>query len=96
MPSDPFVNIEAAITRKAYDGTDCNEKEAIDIETAIRMYTKEAAMISGRTKQGCIAPGYEASFILLDQNIFTVEKDQIHTVKPVATYIRGKKIMELT
>ena len=43
VPSDPFSNLKAAVTRKAYDGTDCGRNEAVDIETAVKLYTAEAA-----------------------------------------------------
>ena len=36
-PSDPFPNIKSAVTRYAYDGTDCGQKNCIDIEDAIKM-----------------------------------------------------------
>ena len=47
VPSDPFPNIKSAVTRKAWDGTDCGEDQAIDIETALILYTKESAEIAG-------------------------------------------------
>lgn len=47
VPSDPFPNIKGAVTRKAWDGTDCGEDQAIDIETALILYTKESAEIAG-------------------------------------------------
>lgn len=47
VPSDPFPNIKCAVTRYAYDGTDCGRNNCIDIETAIQMYTREAAVNRG-------------------------------------------------
>ena len=40
VPSDPFVCIKGAVTRKAYDGTDCGDDQIIDMKTAIILYTK--------------------------------------------------------
>ena len=91
-PSDPLVNIKAAVTRIAYDGTDCNAAggpdERIDVETAIRMYTSEAARIMGIHDLGKIAPGFRASFVVLDKDILT--EDDAHIT---ATYINGEQIL---
>ena len=90
-PSDPLVNIKAAVTRIAYDGTDCNAAdgpdERIDVETAIRMYTSEAARIMGVHDLGKIAPGFRASFVVLDKDILT-EDD----VRVAETYINGERV----
>lgn len=40
VPSDPFVCIKGAVTRKAYDDTDCGDDQIIDMKTAIILYTK--------------------------------------------------------
>lgn len=47
VPSDPFVCIKGAVTRKAYDNTDCGDDQIIDMKTAIILYTKKSAQIAG-------------------------------------------------
>ena len=39
VPSDPFPGIKLAVTRTAADGTDCGRDQAVDAETAVRLYT---------------------------------------------------------
>ena len=43
VPSDPFPCIKAAVTRRAWDGTDCGRDQAVDIQTAVKLYTRESA-----------------------------------------------------
>ena len=90
-PSDPLVNIRAAVTRIAYDGTDCNNcngaDERIDIETAIRLYTSEAAKTIGLHDLGRLAPGCRASFVVLDKDILSDDTAQV-----TETYINGEQV----
>ncbi|MCR5034860.1 MAG: amidohydrolase [Clostridia bacterium] len=92
-PSDPLVSIKAAATRVAYDGTDCSKTadgrdERIDVETAIRLYTSEAAKTLGLHDLGRIAAGCRASFVVLDKDILT--EDDVHII---ATYINGERVV---
>lgn len=93
-PSDPFINMQAAVTRTAYDGTDCGKEEAIDIQTAVRLYTKEAAEIAGFDELGGIMPGKKASFVVLNKDIFSVPDEEIGTVHPIKMYIGDRLVYE--
>lgn len=88
-PSNPFVSIKGAVTRKAYDGTDCGQQERVDLETAIRLYTKESAEMAGFEGTGMLKEGYAADFIVLDRDIFQVPPDQIDGIAVEETYING-------
>ncbi len=91
-PSDPFVNIKAACTRKAYNGVDEGEDQKIDVETALILYTAEAAEIAGFEGLGKLSPGFEASFVVLDKDIIKTAPMEIDTVKVEETYIRGERV----
>ena len=86
--------MQAAVTRKAWDGTDCGESEAIGIETAVILYTREGAAISGFPDLGVIRPGARASFVILDRDLVTVPGEEIGTVRPLATYIDGQLVFK--
>lgn len=92
MPSDPFPNIRSAVTRRAYDGTDIGQDERIDIETAIILYTKNAAEICGFAGLGQLKPGYSADFAVLSEDIFHIEAPRIDRVFVKETYIRGERV----
>ena len=93
-PSDPFINLKSAVTRKAWDGTDTGQEHRIDIETAIRLYTAEAAPFVGFTDVGMLKPGYAADFIILDRDILDIPSDEIDQVKVLETWINGEKVYE--
>lgn len=89
-PSNPFVCIKGAVTRKAYDGTDCGLDESIDIETALRLYTINGAEIAGFKDRGMLKEGYFADFVVLDEDILKIPADEIDKIKPVMTFIDGE------
>jgi predicted amidohydrolase YtcJ len=91
-PSDPFVSIKAAVTRVSYDGTDCGQEHRVDVRTAIELYTREAQQISGIPGVGQLAPGYEADFIVLDQDILNIRAEKIDEVRVEETYIGGNLV----
>lgn len=89
VPSDPFPCIKSAVTRTAFDGTDCGQKEAVSVETAVKLYTRESAKVAGFEKEGMLKKGYHADFIVLNQDIFTIPPEKIDTVCVERTYING-------
>lgn len=90
LPSDPLPCIKGAVTRYAYDGTDIGQDERVDIETAIRLYTRESARIASFAKTGCLAPGYQADFIVLNEDILQIPPERIDEIKIEKTYIGGE------
>ena len=91
-PYDPFVNIQAAVTRCAWDGTDCGQDQRVSLEEAIRLYTAESGVMMGFRDIGVLKEGYAADFAVLDKDIFAVPEERISEVKPVMTYINGERV----
>lgn len=79
-PSDPLPNIKAAVTRCAYNGIDYSGAETIDIETAIRLYTRQAALAVGMEDSGWLHAGARADFLVLSDDIFTINPEKIDTI----------------
>ena len=92
VPSDPFSNIKAAVTRKAYDGSDIGQEERLDIETAIILYTREAAWACGFEGLGQLSPGSAADFAVLSDDIFSIDPEKIDQIRVEETYIGGKRV----
>lgn len=88
-PSDPFAGLKLAVTRTAADGTDCGADQAVDIETAIRLYTAGSAKAAGFPGIGMLAPGYHADFAVLDRDIIELPADEIDKIHVAETYIDG-------
>ncbi len=92
VPSEPFSNIKSAVTRRAYDGTDIGQDQRIDMETAIMLYTKNAAEICGFGKLGMLKEGYHADFAVLDRDIFSIPPEDADKVKVESTYMDAEKV----
>ncbi len=94
VPSDPFPCIKGSVTRTAWDGTDCGQGQAIDIETAIRLYTRESARVAGFPEMGELKAGYRANFITLSEDILAIDPMRINQVCVTSTYVDGEKVYE--
>lgn len=90
VPSDPFPGLLQAVKRIAADGTDCGREQAVDIKTAITLYTKGAAEAAGFPDIGVLAPGYHADFVVMDRDILEIPSDDIDKVHVEETYVDGK------
>lgn len=93
-PFAPFVNIKAAVLRKAWNGIDTGQQHQVDIETAIKFYTKESAEMLGLTDVGMIKKGYAADFLIPDKDIIKMPHEEIDQVKALATFIKGEKVYD--
>lgn len=92
-PANPWINIKAAVTRKAYNGVDTGQKHRINLEEAILLYTKNSAIIAGMPYRGCIAEGYFADFQVLNENPFEKDFDNIEEFMPDKVYISGEEVL---
>ena len=91
-PSDPFPGLKFAVTRTAADGTDCGKDQAIDIETAVILYTRGAAEAAGFRDIGMLIPGYHADFAVLSEDLLTTAPENIDKIRVEETYIDGELI----
>lgn len=91
-PSNPWVAIKSAVTRKAYDGTDTGQNQKLDVETAVRLYTAEAGDILGIPNIGQLKEGFNADFIVLDRDIFNIPPEKIDETNVEETYINGEPV----
>ncbi|WP_315063121.1 amidohydrolase [Lysinibacillus capsici] len=88
--ANPFVTIQAAVTRTAYDGTDLGTAEKISVEEALQLYTVDAKTMIRMENVGQLKEGYEANFVVLTDDLLTLSHNQLMHVKPFATYIEGE------
>jgi predicted amidohydrolase YtcJ len=94
-PDDVFVSIQAAVTRRAYNGADIVPDQALTVPEAVLLYTARAATL-GRYEEpvGRIAEGREANFVVLDRDLFTIDPGAIHETRVAETWMRGEKVFE--
>lgn len=91
---NPFIGLQAAVTRTSYNGYVHGKEQCISLEDAVICYTLNAALVLGEDKVGMLKSGYEADFIVLDEDIFSIEKQNIINTKVLQTYQKGKLVYE--
>lgn len=87
-----FTSIQAAVTRTAHDGTVFGPHEALTVPQALLLYTGRARSLSPLDGVGLIAPGFEASFVVLDRDVFTVPSAEIGRTRVVQTWLGGELV----
>lgn len=92
----PFLGLEMAITRRDIGRSGLHATDAsqgIDRLDGLLAYTLNGARQLGIDSQvGELKPGMAADFILLDRSPFDFEIQQLHKVRPLATYFRGEMV----
>jgi len=92
---NPFVGLHAAVTRRRADGSPnadgWHPEQRLTLQQALDGYTLGAAYASGQENRlGKLAPGYFADLIVLENDVFTYDPQEIHTIQPLATMVGGK------
>ncbi|MEN5179829.1 amidohydrolase [Comamonas testosteroni] len=92
-PDNVFVSIQAAVQRRAYNGAPIVDSQALTVPQAVLLYTARAASLSPFEGQlGQIAPGFEASFAVLSDDIFSMPAADIGTLRVDATWVAGEQV----
>lgn len=93
---NPFDTIQCAVTRNRLTEPLAEPflpEEAMTVEEAIDAYTVEGAYASfDEDKKGRLKEGFLADFVILNEDIFTIEKSSIKDVTVAATYINGEVV----
>ena len=97
-PLNPLFGIYAAVTRQTVDGKNPNgwiPEEKISIEDAIKCYTLNAAFASYEEKiKGSIEVGKLADFVVLSDDILSINPENIKDVVVVMTVFNGEIVYE--
>lgn len=94
-PDDPFMSIQAAVTRRAYNGAEIVPGQAITPGQALMLYTGRAGTLSDFGAVGRIAPGFEASFVTVDRDLFEIDPETIIGSQVTGTWIEGDQVFAL-
>jgi len=91
---NPFWGLHAAITRRRADGTPGPDgwypSQKLTLHEALKGYTWGAAFAAGKENQlGKLIRGYMADLIVLDNDPFELDPEQIRDILPVGTMING-------
>jgi predicted amidohydrolase YtcJ len=95
FPTDPLRDIGIATSRRTLDGDVVEPQEAIDVVTALRMMTIDAAW-SGfeEHEKGSIELGKLADFAILERNPLATPFEDIGSIEVDATVINGKIVFQ--
>lgn len=94
MTMDPILGIYTAVTRKrvsGYPSGGWHPEERITVEEAVRAYTKDAAYASGEEGiKGTLEVGKLADLVVLSEDIFEVQEEDIPRVRVEMTILDGE------
>jgi predicted amidohydrolase YtcJ len=83
---NPFIGLQNAVTRTPQE---------LSLANAIKAYTINPAYVMRQeTKVGTLEVGKEADFIVLSQNLFDIQPNQINQSIVLKTYLKGELIYE--
>jgi predicted amidohydrolase YtcJ len=94
-PFDPRMAIQGMVTRKGWDGKTWGANQRISVEEALRVNTLNGAYNSHEEKvKGSITPGKLADFVVLADDLFTVDKERINDIQIVRTVVGGETVYQ--
>ncbi len=91
---DPLLGIHAAVTRRNLAGEPpggWRGEQRLTIEEAIGAFTVDAAFAAhAENVAGSLAPGKLADFVVLSDDIFSMDPDKIPSIRVLATVLGGE------
>lgn len=95
IPPDPWVGIRAAIQRRTRGGLPFGPEQAVTLETALRCYTHGGAYATFEEgEKGILAPGYLADLTVIDRDPFTLDPEELPSIRTLLTIVDGQVAWE--
>ncbi len=92
---NPMLGIQRAVTRITETGEPVHPRQAVSVQEAVTMYTRDAAKILGKYDRiGSLEPGKQANFILLSEDPFKTPASKLSKLKVAHTYLGGKSVFK--
>ena len=92
-PFDPRMAIQGMVTRTGWDGQTWGANQRISVEEALRVNTINGAYNSHEEAiKGSITPAKLADFVVLSDDLFTVDKEKIKDLEVVRTVVGGNTV----
>src|SRR6266851_2768132 len=94
-PFDPRMAIQGMVTRTGWDGKTWGANQRISVEEALRVNTINGAYNSHEEAiKGSITPGKLADFVVLSDDLFTVDQEKIKDLQIVRTVVGGNTVYQ--
>jgi predicted amidohydrolase YtcJ len=92
-PYGPLAALYAAVTRRSWNGAVKGPQESVTIAEAVRMHTTEPAYFTfDEQSRGTLEVGKAADFVVLDQDLLTIDPERIQHVQVLRTIIGGREV----
>ena len=97
-PLDPLQGIYAAVTRRTLDDKNPNgwiPEQKISVEEAVRAFTYGSAYAEFQENvKGTLQPGKLADLVVLSDDIFSINPNEIGKTKILTTVVGGRIVFE--
>ena len=97
-PPTPLEGIYSAVTRRTLDNKNPDgwvPEQKITVEQALMAYTKNGAYASFEENiKGTLEPGKLADFVVISEDLTTIDPIKIREAKILQTYVGGKKVYD--
>jgi predicted amidohydrolase YtcJ len=94
-PFDPRMAIQGMVTRTGWDGQTWGANQRITVEEALRVNTINGAYNSHEEAiKGSITAGKLADFVVLSDDLFTMDKGKIKDIEIVRTVVGGSTVYQ--
>src|SRR5712691_4060781 len=94
-PFDPRMAIQGMATRTGWDGKTWGANQRISVDEALRVNTVNGAYNSHEEAiKGSITPGKLADFVVLSDDLFTVDQEKIKDLQIVRTVVGGTTVYQ--
>jgi predicted amidohydrolase YtcJ len=91
---DAMSSVSGMVTRQTRAGV-LGPEHAVDVRTAIRLYTSEAARLIGEADRlGALEPGLLADVVAYRRDPMTIPTDQLRGLRPAFTMVGGRIVIE--
>jgi predicted amidohydrolase YtcJ len=91
-PYDAMMSVWGMVTRQTRAGV-LGPEHAIDVATAIRLYTSDAARLIGESDRlGTLEPGRLADIVAYRRDPMSVPVDELRSLRPAFTMVAGRII----
>ncbi|MBK6723186.1 MAG: amidohydrolase [Pyrinomonadaceae bacterium] len=97
-PLNPILGVYGAVTRRTLDDKNPNgwiPEQKITVDETVRAFTWGSAYAEFQdSEKGTLAPGMLADFVVLSEDIFTIDPTKIRDVTVLKTLVNGKLVFE--
>jgi predicted amidohydrolase YtcJ len=94
-PFAPLMGIQGMVTRKGWNGEVWGANQRVSVDEALRINTLNGAYASREeANKGSIAAGKLADFVVLSEDLHTVNPEKIKDIQIVRTVVDGKTVYQ--